>query len=160
MSTIESETQDCTDSRLDGESDPDNVAAHWIDNGVDEPLADGETRYYAVRQTIERELADTQTLAGQKSGRGEHVVIHVLYVRSDGHRAVEREYDARVQELDGSAIVDPAALGSRHPGEFYSSLAVSGESEEPFGIPRSEAIVRALDELHDIQADRDEEGDA
>ena len=149
MSAKEPETQDCTDSRLGGESDPDFVAQHWIDHGVHEDVNDGETRYYAVRQTIERELADTDTLSGQKSGRGETITIHVQYVRGDGHRAVEREYEARVQELDGSAIVDPAALSSNKPGEFYASIAV-GEDSEPVGIPRTEDVVRALDELHDV----------
>ncbi len=158
MTTDTRDPQDRNASALEGETTPDTVPHHWVQNGVHETLEDGETRYYAVRQTIERTLADADVLAGRTSGPAEDTVIHVQYVRGDATRAVEREYEARVIETADGAVVDPACLADTKPGAFPASIAVDGERDVPASIQRSEEVVRALDELHDVQASGEEGG--
>ena len=135
------------------ESDADNVPLAWVQGGIHEDVTDGETRYYAVQQTIEQETLGDQ-MRPDVEGPGEQVTIHVLYVRGDASRGVEREYDARVVDEGDQTVVDPKLL--HNPGfsaGWPASIAVDGLQDVPRSIERSEEIVRALAVLHDITVD-------
>ena len=160
MSVQHSDGENGTDSTTiqPQESDPDYVARDWIQDGVDEDVDDGETRYYAVLQTITQETNGDQ-MRPDVEGWGEDITIHVLYVRGDASRAVEREYVGRAVDEGDQTVVDPKILHEPGFSEGWpASIAVDGDHVVPRSIERSEEIVRALAELHDIGVD--EEGNA
>ena len=129
------------------------VARAWIRDGVHEDLSEGETRYYATLQTITHETLGEQ-MRPDVEGPGEQVTITVLYVRADGHRGVEREYDARVVDEGDQTIVDPKLLHNPGFSEGWpASIAVDGDRVVPRSIHRTPEIERALAALHDIEVD-------
>jgi hypothetical protein len=132
---------------LDGETTAELLPDAWVDDR-DEPLAAGETRYYAVMYTVERVLSgDADVLSGREPGRGEEYRIHVLYVRGDASRRVERSYPATVVD-DGSGV------RVRPKGGIQSSIAVDGSAVTPAAGKRAQLVVEALDELHDVTVPR------
>jgi len=126
------------------ETDPRIIPSAWLTTGHDEPVQDGETRYYPVLYTVERQLAsDPDVLAGRKQGRAEEWTVHVLYVRRDGQRRVSRDYDARVTET-GTHGVEVT------PQRFASSISVDGHQDTPHSAPRTDRIETALVTRHSI----------
>lgn len=138
-----------TTPSLDEETNPRVIPTTWLADAHDEPVQSGETRYYATLYTVERQLAsDPDVLAGHKQGRAEEWTVHILYVRADGQRRVERNYDAHVADIGGSIQVTPR--------RFTATIAVDGRRDTPHSAPRSEEIVAALADLHDIDATEEE----
>jgi len=145
MSTKSPDTQDDSD-QLDGETDAYVIPHEWLQNAPTATITNGETEYYAVLYTVERNVtSDEDVLAGRKQGRAEEWTIHALYVRADGQRAVEYPYDARV--IDTGTGLDVT------PRDFQATVAVDGEIVTPHSAPQNQLVVDALDALHDIQTE-------
>jgi len=143
MSTESPQTQDRNASPLHRETNPQQIPTEWLQDAPRASIDDGETPYYAVLATIERTLAtDPDVLAGHRDGRGEEWTVHVLYVRADGTRRIERTYDASVTETADGLDVTPKGL--------QASIAVDGDHVTPHSAPVTEEITEALDELHGI----------
>lgn len=128
----------------DEETDPRTIPSEWLATGYNEPIHAGETKYYAVLYTVEHELTnDPDVLAGRMQGRAEEWTIHALYVREDGQRRVSRSYDTHVTETgDGGIEVTPQ--------RFAATIAVDGRQDTPHSAPRTDEIVAALADCHNI----------
>jgi len=147
MSTKQPDAQD-RNASLDRETNPQQIPEEWLQDAPRATISEGETEYHAVLYTVEHTVtSDEDILAGRKQGRAEEWIIHALYVRADGQRAVEYPYDTRVVETGDGLNVTPR--------NFEASVAVDGDIVTPHAAPQSQLVVDALDELHDIDVEAD-----